>query len=336
MNAHAPVPLHTAIETWIWDTPLLAQQAGAASAVEHLLNAELRSPNTRKAYYHALRRFFIAAQAQEFESLRHIDGLYIRRYLDGMISKRGTASAGLSRALAYAALNRFFDAMVLAKSVDRNPCAGVHIVVKKAAVEMTPAFTRDEYAQLMEKIDPDPMGGRDRALFSLLAHTAARIGAALKVTKAHFYEDPDGKPRVKLDEKGGKIHSMPVSAELAADLAPYLEALGPLEPDEYLFRHWDPVALRLTKEPLPYFEAQALLRVRLRNAKITRRLTFHSFRATAITRMLDTGTRLDDVQKMANHAQITTTLRYDRRGNTTSEEFGEKLSQALKTKGPVK
>ena len=222
--------------------------------------------------------------------------------------------------------------MMLAKTVDRNPCAGVRIVVAKAAVDKTPAFMREEYAALMAKIGAGPMDLRDRALFSFLAHTAARIGAALKITKAHFYDDADGRPRVKLDEKGGKIHSMPVSAELAADLAPYLEALRPLEPDDYLFRHWDPVAMRLAKEPLPYFEAQALLRVRLRNAKITRRLTFHSFRATAITRMLDTGTRLDDVQKMANHAQITTTLRYDRRDNTTSEEFGERLSQALKKK----
>lgn len=326
-----PRSLDDAIEAWVSDTWLIHKTPGAAATTETFLIAGLRSPHTRKAYYHALRRFFIAAEAQEFEDLSSITPVFIKRYLTGMTSNRGRASADQTRAQAYAALNHFFDAMVAAEVLDRNPCKGVRIEVDKDSLRKTEAFTRADYEQLLSFIGDDRLGLRDRALFSFLSHTAARIGAALKFQMKHFI-DFEGEKRLKLREKGRKVHSMPLTEDLARDLAPYIEELGSVAPEDYLFRHWDPAGFRFTTDPLPYFEAQALLRARLANAKITKRLTFHSFRAGTITRMLKAGAALDEVQRMANHAQITTTQLYDKREENISRLFGGLIDDVLRTK----
>jgi site-specific recombinase XerD len=323
--------LDDAIEAWVSDTWLIHKTPGAAVTTETFLIADLRSPNTRKAYYQVLRRFFIAAEAQEFDDLSGVTPIYIKRYLTGMTSNRGRASADLTRAQAYAALNHFFDAMVAAEVLNKNPCKGVRIEVDKDSIRKTEAFTRTDYEQLLSFIGDDPLGLRDRALFSFLSHTAARIGAALKFQMKHFI-DFEGERRLKLREKGRKIHTMPLTEDLARDLAPYLDELGPVTPEDFLFRRWDPAGFRFTVDPLPYFEAQVLLRARLANAKITKRLTFHSFRAGTITRMLEAGATLDEVQRMANHAQITTTQLYDKRKDNVGTVFGRLIDDVLRTK----
>jgi integrase/recombinase XerD len=326
-----PPSLDDAIEAWVSDTQLLRNTEGAAAATETFLIADLRSPNTRKAYHQALRRFFIAAEAQEFKRLSAVTPIYVKRYLTGMTSNRGRASADKTRAQAYAALNHFFDAMVAAEILDRNPCTGVRIEVDKTTIRKTEAFSRKDYDQLLAHIGDDPLGLRDRALFSFLSHTAARIGAALKLQVKHLI-DFEGERLIMLREKGRKPHMMPLTEGLSRDLAPYLDALGPTSPEDVVFRHWDPAAFRFTTDPLPYFEAQALLRARLANAKISKRLTFHSFRAGTITRMLEAGATLDEVQRMANHAQITTTQLYDKRDQNLGKVFGDKIDKVLGAK----
>jgi integrase len=90
----------------------------------------------------------------------------------------------------------------------------------------TPVLTEDQARWLLESIDTSTLVGlRDRALIGVMVYTFARIGAAVALRVEDYY--PAGKRWwLRLHEKGGKRHEMPVHHKLEQFLDEYLEASG--------------------------------------------------------------------------------------------------------------
>jgi len=69
-----------------------------------------------------------------------------------------------------------------------------------------------------------------------------------------------------------------------------------------------------------------MMKRRLKDAGLPVRLSPHSFRVTTITDLLEQGVALEDVQRLAGHADPRTTRLYDRRDKKITRNIVERIS----------
>lgn len=100
----------------------------------------------------------------------------------------------------------------------------------------TPVLSREDAKHLLESIpiiykdkngkeQPHVVGLRDRALIGLMVFSFARVGAVTKVKVGDYYQN--GKRwKVRLHEKGGKFHELPVHHKVEEYIDAYLDVAG--------------------------------------------------------------------------------------------------------------
>ena len=69
-----------------------------------------------------------------------------------------------------------------------------------------------------------------------------------------------------------------------------------------------------------------MLKKRFKEAALSDRLSGHSFRVTTITDLLEQDVPLEDVQRLAGHADPRTTRLYDRRKKKVTRNIVERIS----------
>jgi integrase len=107
--------------------------------------------------------------------------------------------------------------------------------------------------------------------------------------------------------------------------------------EKWLFLRGDvpgPLLLPVLKSGWAVFRRmtdQAILSVLLKRAKQggVKHLSPHDLRRTFISDLLDAGADISTMQKMAAHANVTTTTRYDRRGEVAKQKASELLHVPL-------
>ncbi len=100
----------------------------------------------------------------------------------------------------------------------------------------TPILTAAEAKRLMESIETDSLVGlRDRALIAVMVYSFARVSAAVGMDIEDLVQTA-GRSWLRLHEKGGKVHEMPVHHRLLEHLDAYLAAIGPQDVKAPLFR----------------------------------------------------------------------------------------------------
>lgn len=130
------------------------------------------------------------------------------------------------------------------------------------------------------------------------------------------------------EEKGGKSREIPVRHDLEAMIFKYLDAAGlqnapkdtPLFPTAYRKTG------RLTANAMHVVDICRMVKRRLKDASLPSRLSPHSFRVTTITDLLEQGVPLEDVQRLAGHADPRTTRLYDRRQKKITRNIVERIS----------
>lgn len=303
--------------------PEVIRRAGDAArfAFEEFLFGRIRNPHTRKAYSHAVRRFSEWCQHHERELIQITPG-EVGRYLDEMPVSLPT------RKLHLAALRRFFDELVLRHVLILNPAHSVRGERYQVVEGKTPEIFVEHARRLLKSIDlSHVVGQRDFAVIGILIYTAARVGAVAKLRRCDFYE-ASSQLCLRFHEKGGKLREIPVRYDLQLAIDEYLDASGIryADPTSPLFVTANRRTRRLTSNPMTADDMARMVKRRLRDARLSSRLSPHSFRVTTITDLLEQGVPLADVQYLAGHADPRTTQLYDRRKRRVTRNIVERIS----------
>jgi integrase len=157
---------------------------------------------------------------------------------------------------------------------------------------------------------------RDRALLAVMVYSFARVSAVVGMNVDDYYQQ--GKRWwVRLHEKGGKHHELPVHHKAEEYLDAYLKAAG------IASQKSSPLWRSVTKERslglsrMSRHDVLRMIKRRCKQAKLGAAANCHTFRATGITAYLLNGGTLEHAQQIAAHESPRTTKLYDR----TSDEI---------------
>ncbi len=299
--------------------PELIRHAGTAASRRFLefFTAVIRNPNTREAYARAAVRFCDWCQARRLQ-LSQVQPIVVAAYIEEL--GRSLSKPSVKQHLA--ALRMLFDHLVLGQILPMNPASSVRgpkHVVKRGK---TPVLAPEDARALLESIDITTLLGlRDRALIGVMVYSFARIGAVTRMNVEDYYQN--GKRWwLRLHEKGGRFHEVPVHHKAEEYLDAYLRAANLTgSPKTPLFRTLPGRIGRLTDHRLNRREALKIIKRRAKAAGLSTRIGNHTFRATGITTYLLNGGSLENAQAIAGHESPRTTKLYDRtRDEITLEE----------------
>jgi site-specific recombinase XerD len=199
--------------------------------------------------------------------------------------------------------------------VDRDTQEHIQNVesVKHTPRETGRALSQPEISALYAACDPTASGKRDAAILALT------VGAGLRRSEVcglnvEDYERERG--RLQVLGKGNKYRTVFLGPKAKAHMASWLEARGPMPGP--LVMPMDKYAKPLMGKRLSSQGVYVLLQQLGTRSKVTA-FTPHDLRRTFITRLLDKGADALVVSRLAGHANVQTTMRYDKRGERAQE-----------------
>ena len=300
--------------------PTLIVDAGPDAVARFLefFAGRIANERTRAAYGRAVGQFLAWCEARGL-GLEAVSPLHVAAYIRTHPGSVPTVKQHL------AAIRVLCDWLVVSQVLPVNPAAAVrgpkHVVTKGATPVLTPAEAR----KLLEHIDTGTLAGlRDRAIFSVMLYSFARVSAVLGMRRGDYFQQ--GSRRwLRLHEKGGKRHDVPAHHRAAEALDEYLAAAELEEPKAALFQSVDRAAERLTGRPLTRRVVLAMIKRRAAAAGLPLSTCCHTFRATGITAYLSNGGTLEHAQQIAGHASPKTTKLYDRTADTVTVDEIERI-----------
>jgi len=191
----------------------------------------------------------------------------------------------------------------------------------------TPTFEREDGRKLFESIAGDDLlSRRDRAILGVAMFAWGRISAIVKMRVCDFVDDGD-RAKLVLREKGGKVRHIECHHVARDYLREYKAAAGFVEPRDKtpLFQSAPRRSKKLTGLGLDRREAWAMVKRRRAAAGLPISICCHSFRASALTMHLESGGDIRAAQLIAGHADIRTTLLYDRRSRKVQRAEVERV-----------
>lgn len=292
-----------------------------AVRVAEFFAAQIRNPNTRRAYLRAVTDFAAFCEARGLLALDQVQPLHVAAWVETQLKSYSKPTVKQQ----LAALRMLFDWLVVGQVVRSNPASSVRGPKHSVKRGKTPVLDAESTRQLLDSIERNTdIGRRDRALIGAMTYTFARIGAVVQMkVDDYFYQGH--RVWVRLHEKGGKEHEMPVHHALQDLLEDYLTQAGLKGTSAPLFQSVAGRSGKLTGNAMSQSDAWNMLQRRALAAGLRTKITNHTFRATGITEYLLAGGKVEIAQRMANHESSRTTGLYDRRPDIVALDEIERI-----------
>jgi integrase/recombinase XerD len=316
------VPPPTLVRVGLETLPVIIRAQGerASRRFIEFFTATIRNRNTRMAYARAVKQFFDWCDDRRLK-LKEIEALSVAAYIEQL---GGTASKPTVKQH-LAAIRQLFDYLTTGGVLEVNPAASVRgpkYVVRRGK---TPVLSSEEARKLLDSIESNTVIGlRDRALIGTMVYSFARVGAAVSMKAADYFQHRK-RWWLRLHEKGGKRHEVPCHPSLEEYLNAWVSAAG-ISRDKKgpLFRSMGK-GDRLGDKPMSRFDVLHMIKRRAEAASLPYSTCCHTFRATGITTYLQNGGTLEHAQTIANHESPRTTKLYDRTREELSFEEVERI-----------
>ena len=177
------------------------------------------------------------------------------------------------------------------------------------------ALTAGEISGLIEacQLDTSAAGARDAAMIALLRAGGLRRAEVCDLTLADYNADAG---TLIIHGKRNKTREIPVANGAVGALADWLTIRGN-EPGPIftpINKGGKVIARHMHSEAIFNMLAKRAAEAGIKN------LSPHDFRRTFVSDLLDAGADISTVQKLAGHANVTTTARYDRRGEAAKRK----------------
>lgn len=286
----------------------------AADAWMRVYATRLR-PGTVVLQRFYLRVFVEWAAAHQLEDVRFVTRDHIQQYQAHLRTVEYRSRAGMkklaasSRCERFAAVKRLFEWATATRLIVVDPTASVR---RESRRRWQPAnvISESEMAALLAAVDTDDeIGLRDYALFELMYSTGLRC-AEVSALDLHDVDLAEGIVLVR-NGKGAKQRLVPIGESAVEALRRYLIFARPLLAKSariqalFLIGRCRGKGTRLGDGGIVAIVERAAQR-----ARITRRVTPHTFRHSFATHLLRAGADLRHVQELLGHSRIDTTECY--------------------------
>lgn len=281
----------------------------------------IRNANTRRAYLRQVTQFLDWCEARGVSDLASVRPMLVAAYIEQHPAQPQTVKQAL------AAIRMAFDWLVIKQVVPNNPASSVRGPRYSIKKGKTPVLSQEDARALLEGIETGHVVGlRDRALIGVMIYSFARVGAVTAMSVSDYY--PNGKRWwLRLHEKGGKFHEVPVHHIAEKYLDAYLDAAGIRDQKKTpLFRSTRGTTRALTENAFGPRDALAMIKRRAKEAGLPDTICCHTFRATGITAYLKNKGTIENAQAIAAHESPRTTMLYDRRSDEIDLEEIERIT----------
>jgi integrase len=200
------------------------------------------------------------------------------------------------------------------------------IDVKRIKGERAPAgrmITAEELKALFATCPDTAIGRRDVAILAIMYGCGLRRHEVVGLNLESFSGE-----HIRFIGKGNKEQVRPLPIWVRSCVRGWLQHRGE-KPGAlfYAYRRGNHMELDAAGNPIRLAEGSlyGMLKERVGKAGIKISLSPHDFRRTVISNMLAAGDDAHSVQLFIGHANIATTLRYDRRGEEAVEAVAAKI-----------
>lgn len=252
------------------------------------------SPHTLSAYRHDLQKFLQLLSSQGVQNWDALEEKHLIGFAEMLQGKQSASSTVYRALMALRGFLRFLKRERLLSSAQL-----IEIEAPKVWQLIPEVLSELEVKQLISAINPESaLGARDRALLLLLYGAGLRVSELCSLNLSQL-----GDTSVRVKGKGGKERLVPVAPIVIEAVDHYLSRFRNSSQEEALFV--SEKGRRLTRSAV-----WSLIKVRARQAGLSKSISPHTLRHCFATHLLENGADLRVIQEMLGHASISTTDRY--------------------------